>query len=214
MCQAGGRWASDPPTSSSWSGVQRSPPTRLQSHCPAGSAQLPRAGPGPPPPPLSLRVPVPCVPRPVTPVAVATGAPFAVPPAAAPAMAAEEEEGDVEWVVDTIAGFLQGPAWSIPILEFMEQKCEGERRGWAAAQAAGPGGRDGAVDTLRGPRGHGGPRPGRCLPAPAAVPCGQRCPGVPAGCPGIPTGALPGHRPRLGSVCRDRLPRPWKVRLP
>ncbi|XP_074944240.1 cilia- and flagella-associated protein 36 [Phalacrocorax aristotelis] len=39
-------------------------------------------------------------------------------------MAAEEEEGDVEWVVDTIAGFLQGPAWSIPILEFMEQKCE------------------------------------------------------------------------------------------
>ncbi|NXV15709.1 CFA36 protein, partial [Cepphus grylle] len=39
-------------------------------------------------------------------------------------MAAEEEEGDVEWVVDTIAGFLQGPAWSCPILEFMEQKCE------------------------------------------------------------------------------------------
>ncbi|NXX89166.1 CFA36 protein, partial [Centropus bengalensis] len=39
-------------------------------------------------------------------------------------MAAEEEEGDVEWVVDTIAGFLRGPAWSIPILEFMEQKCE------------------------------------------------------------------------------------------
>ncbi|KFV68541.1 Coiled-coil domain-containing protein 104, partial [Dryobates pubescens] len=37
---------------------------------------------------------------------------------------AEEEEGDVEWVVDTIAGFLRGPAWSIPILEFMEQKCE------------------------------------------------------------------------------------------
>ncbi|NWS68439.1 CFA36 protein, partial [Crotophaga sulcirostris] len=39
-------------------------------------------------------------------------------------MAAGEEEGDVEWVVDTIAGFLRGPAWSIPILEFMEQKCE------------------------------------------------------------------------------------------
>ncbi|NXU50356.1 CFA36 protein, partial [Turnix velox] len=39
-------------------------------------------------------------------------------------MAAEEEEGDVEWVVDTIAGFLRGPAWSCPILEFMEQKCE------------------------------------------------------------------------------------------
>ncbi|NXY88782.1 CFA36 protein, partial [Alcedo cyanopectus] len=39
-------------------------------------------------------------------------------------MAAGEEEGDVEWVVDTIAGFLRGPAWSIPILEFMEQKCD------------------------------------------------------------------------------------------
>ncbi|NXQ87487.1 CFA36 protein, partial [Nyctibius grandis] len=34
------------------------------------------------------------------------------------------EEDDVEWVVDTIAGFLRGPAWSIPILEFMEQNCE------------------------------------------------------------------------------------------
>ncbi|OXB76128.1 UNVERIFIED_CONTAM: hypothetical protein H355_005339 [Colinus virginianus] len=41
-------------------------------------------------------------------------------------MAAEEEEemGDVEWVVDSIAGFLRGPAWSVPVLEFMEQKCE------------------------------------------------------------------------------------------
>ncbi|NXL86361.1 CFA36 protein, partial [Alectura lathami] len=29
-----------------------------------------------------------------------------------------------EWVVDTIAGFLRGPAWSVPVLEFMEQKCE------------------------------------------------------------------------------------------
>ncbi|NXP18394.1 CFA36 protein, partial [Scytalopus superciliaris] len=38
-------------------------------------------------------------------------------------MAAEEED-DVEWVVDTIAGFLRGPAWSIPILEFMEHNCE------------------------------------------------------------------------------------------
>uniref|UniRef100_A0A8C6ZZZ2 Cilia- and flagella-associated protein 36 n=1 Tax=Nothoprocta perdicaria TaxID=30464 RepID=A0A8C6ZZZ2_NOTPE len=37
---------------------------------------------------------------------------------------AAEEEGDVDWVVDSIAGFLRGPAWSIPILEFMEQKCE------------------------------------------------------------------------------------------
>uniref|UniRef100_A0A8V0Z543 Cilia- and flagella-associated protein 36 n=2 Tax=Gallus gallus TaxID=9031 RepID=A0A8V0Z543_CHICK len=39
-------------------------------------------------------------------------------------MAAEEEEADVEWVVDSIAGFLRGPAWSVPVLEFMEQKCE------------------------------------------------------------------------------------------
>ncbi|KAM9154834.1 cilia- and flagella-associated protein 36 isoform 3-T3 [Pangshura tecta] len=39
-------------------------------------------------------------------------------------MAAEREaEADVEWVVDSIAGFLHGPAWSIPILEFLEQKC-------------------------------------------------------------------------------------------
>lgn len=29
----------------------------------------------------------------------------------------------MEWVVDSIAGFLRGPAWSTPILEFMEQKC-------------------------------------------------------------------------------------------
>ncbi|XP_073195433.1 cilia- and flagella-associated protein 36 isoform X1 [Lepidochelys kempii] len=36
---------------------------------------------------------------------------------------AAEGEADVEWVVDSIAGFLRGPAWSIPILEFMEQKC-------------------------------------------------------------------------------------------
>ncbi|NWS15846.1 CFA36 protein, partial [Pachyramphus minor] len=38
-------------------------------------------------------------------------------------MAAQEED-DVEWVVDTIAGFLRGPAWSVPILEFMEHNCE------------------------------------------------------------------------------------------
>uniref|UniRef100_A0A674JJG5 Cilia- and flagella-associated protein 36 n=1 Tax=Terrapene triunguis TaxID=2587831 RepID=A0A674JJG5_9SAUR len=36
---------------------------------------------------------------------------------------AAEGEADVEWVVDSIAGFLRGPAWSIPILEFLEQKC-------------------------------------------------------------------------------------------
>ncbi|KAM9187418.1 cilia- and flagella-associated protein 36 [Dugong dugon] len=38
-------------------------------------------------------------------------------------MAAEEEE-EVEWVVESIAGFLRGPDWSIPILDFVEQKCE------------------------------------------------------------------------------------------
>ncbi|XP_062427755.1 cilia- and flagella-associated protein 36 isoform X2 [Rhea pennata] len=37
---------------------------------------------------------------------------------------AAEEEFDVEWVVDSIAGFLQGPAWSVPILEFVERNCE------------------------------------------------------------------------------------------
>uniref|UniRef100_A0A8C8R944 Cilia- and flagella-associated protein 36 n=1 Tax=Pelusios castaneus TaxID=367368 RepID=A0A8C8R944_9SAUR len=36
---------------------------------------------------------------------------------------AAEGEADVAWVVDSIAGFLRGPAWSIPILEFVEQKC-------------------------------------------------------------------------------------------
>ncbi|KAJ7341289.1 hypothetical protein JRQ81_005212 [Phrynocephalus forsythii] len=40
-------------------------------------------------------------------------------------MAAEgEAEAEVEWVVDSIAGFLRSPAWSIPVLEFVEQKCE------------------------------------------------------------------------------------------
>ncbi|XP_008821224.1 cilia- and flagella-associated protein 36 isoform X2 [Nannospalax galili] len=38
-------------------------------------------------------------------------------------MAAEEED-EVEWVVESIAGFLQSPDWSIPILDFVEQKCE------------------------------------------------------------------------------------------
>lgn len=37
-------------------------------------------------------------------------------------MAAEEDE--VEWVVESIAGFLRGPDWYIPILDFVEQKCE------------------------------------------------------------------------------------------
>ena len=38
-------------------------------------------------------------------------------------MAAEEED-EVEQVVESIAGFLRGPDWSIPILDFVEQKCE------------------------------------------------------------------------------------------
>lgn len=38
-----------------------------------------------------------------------------------------EVEAEVEWVVDSIAGFLRSPAWSIPILEFVEHKCEGEK---------------------------------------------------------------------------------------
>uniref|UniRef100_A0A2K5QY25 Cilia- and flagella-associated protein 36 n=1 Tax=Cebus imitator TaxID=2715852 RepID=A0A2K5QY25_CEBIM len=38
---------------------------------------------------------------------------------------ATEEEDEVEWVVESIAGFLRGPDWSIPILDFVEQKCEG-----------------------------------------------------------------------------------------
>lgn len=42
-------------------------------------------------------------------------------------MAAEEED-EVEWVVESIAGFLRGPDWSIPILDFVEQKCEGKNQ--------------------------------------------------------------------------------------
>lgn len=42
-------------------------------------------------------------------------------------MAAEEED-EIEWVVESIAGFLRGPDWSIPILDFVEQKCEGKTR--------------------------------------------------------------------------------------
>lgn len=30
----------------------------------------------------------------------------------------------MEWVVESIAGFLRGPDWYIPILDFVEQKCE------------------------------------------------------------------------------------------
>uniref|UniRef100_A0A2K5F7W8 Cilia- and flagella-associated protein 36 n=1 Tax=Aotus nancymaae TaxID=37293 RepID=A0A2K5F7W8_AOTNA len=42
---------------------------------------------------------------------------------------ATEEEDEVEWVVDSIAGFLRGPDWSIPILDFVEQKCEVDCKG-------------------------------------------------------------------------------------
>lgn len=71
-------------------------------------------------------------------------------------MAAEEEEGEVDWVVDTIAGFLRGPAWAVPVLEFMEQKCEGERRGGGEAGpggGGGPGGRrlPGSAGSTAGP---------------------------------------------------------------
>ncbi|XP_004867315.1 cilia- and flagella-associated protein 36 isoform X1 [Heterocephalus glaber] len=38
-------------------------------------------------------------------------------------MAAEDED-EVEWVVESIAGFLRGPDWYIPILDFVERKCE------------------------------------------------------------------------------------------
>lgn len=47
---------------------------------------------------------------------------------AAPGGMAAEEEDEVEWVVESIAGFLRGPDWSIPILDFVEQKCEGKTR--------------------------------------------------------------------------------------
>uniref|UniRef100_A0ABI7VSA7 Cilia- and flagella-associated protein 36 n=1 Tax=Felis catus TaxID=9685 RepID=A0ABI7VSA7_FELCA len=52
-------------------------------------------------------------------------------------MAAEEED-EVEWVVESIAGFLRGPDWSIPILDFVEQKCEVDRKGGHAITPAGP----------------------------------------------------------------------------
>lgn len=42
-------------------------------------------------------------------------------------MAAEKED-EAEWVVESIAGFLRGPDWSIPILDFVEQKCEGKNQ--------------------------------------------------------------------------------------
>lgn len=80
-------------------------------------------------------------------------------------MAAEEEEADVEWVVDSIAGFLRGPAWSVPVLEFMEQKCEGERRALRPFLAKkGPGWRAG---------GRTGAAPVRCGRKTAAVCCGR-----------------------------------------
>lgn len=45
-----------------------------------------------------------------------------------PSGMAAEEEDEVEWVVESIAGFLRGPDWSIPILDFVEQKCEGKSK--------------------------------------------------------------------------------------
>lgn len=35
-----------------------------------------------------------------------------------------EEEDEVEWVVESIVGFLRGLDWFIFILDFVEQKCE------------------------------------------------------------------------------------------
>lgn len=39
---------------------------------------------------------------------------------------ATEGEAEADWVVDSLVGFLRGPVWSGPVLEFMEQKCAGE----------------------------------------------------------------------------------------
>lgn len=115
--------------------------------------------------------------RPVTPVAIAP-----VPPA----MAAEEED-DVEWVVDTIAGFLRGPAWSIPILEFMEHNCEGER-GRRAGQGGSP-------EAAAG----GCPRCGVSLRPPGL--CGSARSAPPAA---LPTGRSPGPAVFLGrAVCQE-----------
>ncbi|KYO23603.1 cilia- and flagella-associated protein 36 isoform A [Alligator mississippiensis] len=36
---------------------------------------------------------------------------------------ATEGEAEADWVVDSLVGFLRGPVWSGPVLEFMEQKC-------------------------------------------------------------------------------------------
>lgn len=37
---------------------------------------------------------------------------------------AVEEDNEVEWVVESIAGLLRGPGRSIPILDIMKQKFE------------------------------------------------------------------------------------------
>lgn len=118
--------------------------------------------------------------------------PVAIAPAP-PAMAAEEDN-DVEWVVDTIAGFLRGPAWSIPILEFMEHNCEGER-GRRAGQGGSPEATAGSLSPVRGvpaapgvvqerafgPSGRA-PQGPRCSPG---EPCVRRCHLHPLARPGI-----------------------------
>jgi hypothetical protein len=39
-------------------------------------------------------------------------------------MATNEEDvnEDVSWVLDSLVGFLKGPVWNLPILNFIEQK--------------------------------------------------------------------------------------------
>lgn len=36
-------------------------------------------------------------------------------------------EDDSEWVVESIVGYLGSPEWVIPVTDFMENKCTGNR---------------------------------------------------------------------------------------
>ena len=36
-------------------------------------------------------------------------------------------EDDSEWIVESIVGYLGSPEWVIPVTDFMENKCTGER---------------------------------------------------------------------------------------